>query len=199
MTQRDPAQRKTVQQYRLLLQGVLEGGGDIAPPSPSLSEKTMPPIAPPQTTTNYPFKSEFEDILLPFYMRLHWCGYTPDDRINIICSNFPHLMEVIASSTDPDANNFFTNAMASIPGLSSQSAVAETISLDKIDVLQQQGEAAHSLTHSLTHLLTHSQGEAANVAKSLISNLPFESLLATRKRTDADSNVYFKELLSVTH
>lgn len=179
MTQRDPTQRKSVQQYRLLLQGILNGAVDtnIPPSPPSTADKNMPPTPPLHNANNYPFKSEFEDILLPFYMRLHWCGYTPDDRINIICTNFQHIMEVITNTTDAYANNFFAEAMSSIPGLTSQSTIAETISLDKIDALQQ-------------------QGEDANVAKSLINSLPFESLLAARKRSDADSNVYFKELLS---
>jgi hypothetical protein len=89
MTQKDPANRLSVSEYLDILQGKLsgaaEGGGDVPVPPP-LTRAALPPLPPSKA---YPdmsiFPAYFDSSLYPLFLKMHWNGITPDDRVNIFC------------------------------------------------------------------------------------------------------------------
>jgi len=57
------------------------------------------------------FPSFFSSVLYDLFVKVHWHGTTPDDRVNIICQNYPAIMDEIANCEDADGCEFFTNAL----------------------------------------------------------------------------------------
>jgi hypothetical protein len=92
MTQKDPASRLSVSEYLDILQGKLSGAGDgaatgadlpVPPPAiraavpPTPATKVLPDLA--------TFPAYFDSSLYPLFLKMHWNGITPDDRVNIFC------------------------------------------------------------------------------------------------------------------
>ena len=66
MTQKNPNSRLTVAEYSNILKGMTS------------LETTEHPVIP-------PFPTYFESCLYPLFLKLHWEGVTPDDRVWIVC------------------------------------------------------------------------------------------------------------------
>lgn len=84
MTQRDPDRRLTAKEYRYLLQnGITDNQEDLASNNEQLRifNDPMERIKPTETA----FPPYFEQLLYPLFLRLHYQGITPDDRIAILC------------------------------------------------------------------------------------------------------------------
>eukprot|EP00595_Chromulina_sp_UTEXLB2642_P001080 CAMPEP_0196767414 /NCGR_PEP_ID=MMETSP1095-20130614/40796_1 /TAXON_ID=96789 ORGANISM="Chromulina nebulosa, Strain UTEXLB2642" /NCGR_SAMPLE_ID=MMETSP1095 /ASSEMBLY_ACC=CAM_ASM_000446 /LENGTH=413 /DNA_ID=CAMNT_0042135519 /DNA_START=62 /DNA_END=1300 /DNA_ORIENTATION=+ len=111
MTQRDPDVRLSVQQYRLLLQGGVSldnSKNDTKSINTTMSsdEKKKP------TITAFPLY--FETVLYPLFLKLHWKGSTPDDRIGIICESYGDIIESISDIADEKGQMFFSKTMLDI-------------------------------------------------------------------------------------
>jgi hypothetical protein len=84
MTQRDPTKRLSVSDYidilsgKLSFQNIVEEFGNCKSFLES-SESTS------NISGNCPFPSHFDSYLYPLYLKMHWNGITPDDRISIVC------------------------------------------------------------------------------------------------------------------
>ena len=62
------------------------------------------------TATTAPFPPYFASSLYPLFLKLHWTGVTPDDRVNLICQNYGELMRNITGRADARGVEFFTTA-----------------------------------------------------------------------------------------
>ena len=58
------------------------------------------------------FPSFFGSVLYDLFIKVHWHGTTPDDRVNIICQNYRSIMDEIADCEDSEGSQFFTNALS---------------------------------------------------------------------------------------
>lgn len=74
MTQRDPEKRLRISEYL----DILSGRCTVKPVS-SKEEATLPDVP------KYPFPPFFDSFLYPLFLKMHWNGVTPDDRVNIVC------------------------------------------------------------------------------------------------------------------
>jgi hypothetical protein len=96
MTQKDPANRLSVSEYLDILQGKLSGpvdgqpGAVVAsadvPPPPPTARTALPPAPPSKGSPDLAtFPAYFDSSLYPLFLKMHWNGITPDDRVNIFC------------------------------------------------------------------------------------------------------------------
>lgn len=94
MTQRDPAARLSVSEYLDILQGKIPGldaasisasaGPPPVPQPASASGAPLPPPPPPASPLCV-FPAYFDSSLYPLFLKMHWNGVTPDERVNLIC------------------------------------------------------------------------------------------------------------------
>jgi hypothetical protein len=73
MTQKDPERRLSASEYLNVLQGNVE----------NISEQTFGDLK--DFKVDYFLPSYFDSCVYPLFLKLHWNGVTPDDRITIIC------------------------------------------------------------------------------------------------------------------
>jgi hypothetical protein len=102
MTQIDPSSRLSISEYLDILLGKVSSSSicedhvncDVPPPVPSPpDESSSCPILPPRSESGAVdspanssiFPAFFETSIYPLFLKMHWNGFTPDDRINIIC------------------------------------------------------------------------------------------------------------------
>lgn len=57
------------------------------------------------------FPSFFSSVLYDLFLKVHWHGTTPDDRVNIICENYSAVMTDVADCEDAAGSLFFTNVL----------------------------------------------------------------------------------------
>lgn len=88
MTQKDASKRLTASQYLK----ILLDQSDSSDPSESKAS-TLP--------------SYLENSVYPLYLKLHWNGVTPDDRINIICESYAEIISSITQTQDEEGVEFF--------------------------------------------------------------------------------------------
>lgn len=74
MTQRDPEKRLRISEYLDILSGKC-----VVKPAGSKEDVDH---------LRYPFPSFFDSFLYPLFLKMHWNGVTPDDRVNIVCEVF---------------------------------------------------------------------------------------------------------------
>lgn len=72
MTQKDPEKRLRISEY---VNALLGKSDESTPVNPQLAQITSNPTIP----------LYFETCIYPLYLKLHWNGVTPDDRITILC------------------------------------------------------------------------------------------------------------------
>lgn len=113
MTQRDPRRRLNVTEYLRLLQG--KPVTDDPVDSEQRGEGEGPLAA---------FPPYFEHCLYPLFLKLHWAGVSPDERIYIICESYSEIMQAVTGDPDSAGAEFFADALRGIPlsPASSQSA-----------------------------------------------------------------------------
>ena len=75
MTQKNPAKRLSASDYLRILSGNIEKVEETA--QTTKENRDHPRLI--------PIPSYFETCIYPLYLKLHWQGVTPDDRIIIIC------------------------------------------------------------------------------------------------------------------
>lgn len=106
MTQKDPSARLSVGEYLDILQGKVPGlaaveTGSVEQPLPAApaqmtaaAASSIPPAAPERTLSALSapplpplcvFPAYFDSCLYPLFLKIHWNGVTPDERVNIIC------------------------------------------------------------------------------------------------------------------
>ena len=103
MTQKDPRNRLTVTEYRKVLEGHRSltdertpgAAGGIGGAVGRPADRTMP------------FPPYFSDVLYPMFLKLHWEGVGPDERIAIICRHYGDLMKSMTGDEDSDGGLFF--------------------------------------------------------------------------------------------
>lgn len=49
----------------------------------------------------------FEDCIYPLYLKLHWNGVTPDDRVMILCENYEDILKSVTGIKDAPGCAFF--------------------------------------------------------------------------------------------
>ncbi|KAJ1426931.1 hypothetical protein B484DRAFT_450462 [Ochromonadaceae sp. CCMP2298] len=120
MTQKDPSKRLSITEYLQVLQGNTSIDTDPhstgAPPTSAL-----PP--PPQSASGASgdqltnplggFHPYFGSSLYPLFLKMHWNGVSPDERINIICQSYSEFMRSITGIDDIVGTEFFTVALQS--------------------------------------------------------------------------------------
>eukprot|EP01035_Chromulina_nebulosa_P016923 gene16923-22414_t len=111
MTQRDPDVRLSVQQYRLLLQGGVSSDNSS---NDTKSISTTIPSDEKKKPIYTAFPLYFETVLYPLFLKLHWKGSTPDDRIGIICESYGDIIESISDIKDAKGQMFFSSTMIDI-------------------------------------------------------------------------------------
>ncbi len=93
MTQKDPASRLSVSEYLDILQGKLaEAQPSDLPVPPSLPTAAArregtaaPTVSLNRSSDLATFPAYFDSSLYPLFLKMHWNGITPDDRVNIFC------------------------------------------------------------------------------------------------------------------
>ena len=100
MTQKDPRKRLTVTEYRKVLEGHLSLSDDRVPGATGGAVKRS-------ADRTMPFPPYFGDVLYPMFLKLHWEGVGPDERIAIICRNYGDLMKSMTGGEDSDGSLFF--------------------------------------------------------------------------------------------
>lgn len=138
MTQRDPDRRLSVQEYLSILQGkwspLDEGKGDGNKAKEAKHEQSQGPasVSPLASSillsramahtkdeessvkdNSNPFPDYFEEFVYPLFLKLHWNGVTPDERLVIICENYGKMMHIIANEIDEEGGEFFSTALNS--------------------------------------------------------------------------------------
>lgn len=84
MTQRDPDKRLSVAEYREQLEGLKKtsvSDVDTSQTNPTNSKSGNSS----DNEREAPFPAYFRDVLYPLFLKLHWEGICPDQRISIIC------------------------------------------------------------------------------------------------------------------
>ena len=80
------------------------------------------------------FPSFFSSVLYDLFLKVHWHGTTPDDRVNIICVNYAAVMADVADCEDDAGSRFFTNVLKFLhKGTSSSSS---SLMLERTAALQ---------------------------------------------------------------
>ena len=74
MTQRDPEKRLRVSDYLDILSGKC-----VVKPVGAKDDVHL------DSNSKFPFPLFFDSFLYPLYLKMHWNGVTPDDRVNIVC------------------------------------------------------------------------------------------------------------------
>ena len=107
MTQKDPASRLSVSEYLDILQGKLSGGAEagaeeVLPAAPPRKASTAPPLAESSKTCTAAglvvFPSYFDSSLYPLFLKMHWNGVTPDERVNIIAQVIPRRYLLVCNN-----------------------------------------------------------------------------------------------------
>jgi hypothetical protein len=83
MTQRDPTKRLCISDYIDILSGKLNFPNSFSNDNLSNASETSESLS--ISSGNCPFPSHFDSYLYPLYLKMHWNGITPDDRISIVC------------------------------------------------------------------------------------------------------------------
>jgi WD40 repeat protein len=117
MTQRDPERRLSVKQYRELLQKSLMSSSSTS--SGSGKQKTGNDTA---------FPQYFESMLHPLFLRLHYKGITPDDRIAIICDSYAAIVRNIIDDEDEVGYRFFSTALSDVCAIDNEPVFPEETS-----------------------------------------------------------------------
>lgn len=77
MTQKDPASRLSVTEYLDILQGKVSGL--------SMAENTIQAESASLPGGLDVFPPYFDTSLYPLFLKMHWNGATPDERVGLIC------------------------------------------------------------------------------------------------------------------
>eukprot|EP01039_Chlorochromonas_danica_P000671 gene672-726_t len=121
MTQKDPEKRLSVSQYLALLQG--RPGTGISSEEGS-SKGSIDGEGKSALCVFPPF---FDTCLYPLYLKLHWQGVTPDDRVHLLCEAFDDIMQNICGSADSLGSSFFNLHLRSASRLLSTAQTVEAV------------------------------------------------------------------------
>ena len=86
MTQRDPDKRLSIADYREQLEGIKIASisdADISKIDRKVSQRSNNSDT--DDEREAPFPAYFRDVLYPLFLKLHWEGTNPDQRVSIIC------------------------------------------------------------------------------------------------------------------
>lgn len=108
MTQKDPEKRLSVSAYLSLLQGKtpMMDLATAIPAPPSGTSSPLPPSAPAASTSLAIFPAYLDATIYPLYMKLHWSGVTPDDRVVIIGEAFTEIITSLTGKVDQEVSVF---------------------------------------------------------------------------------------------
>ena len=147
MTQKDPRGRLSVADYRRVLEGrrCLEDSSDTSTR---------------HTREAAPFPAYFGDLLYPLFLKLHWEGVGPDERIAIICRQYGDLMQSMTGDEDKAGSSFF-----------SAESVAAAVSVEALSAAEGSCQrAAHTSTEELLARCQRAIAEAEDRYRRCSSN-----------------------------
>lgn len=105
MTQKDPNNRFSVEQYMSILQG------DADAVSLDTTGKNNSNNSNDDTVL---FPSYFKKSLFPLYERMHWEGTTPDQRLSILCDTYQELIKNITGLNDSYGQSMFQGILSEV-------------------------------------------------------------------------------------
>ena len=95
------------------------------------------------------FPSFFSTVLYDLFIKLHWHGTTPDDRVNIICENYRAIIMDIADCMDEDGARFFTSVLKFLHR--GDPSAAADMRIDRADELNSSVGPSAVSTHIAEH------------------------------------------------
>jgi serine/threonine protein kinase len=104
MTRKDADKRLSASDYLKILQGKIS--------VEQLSTETENVNSP---KAKYVIPDFFESCIYPLFLKLHWNGVTPDDRVMIVCETFGDIVQHICGFKDTDGARFFSAAKTDAP------------------------------------------------------------------------------------